>query len=95
MDLKEISTLKEKLATDWTLTHESTRLNKLLRFKNFKQPFQLMVKVGNLAEELKHHPDFKLGWGYLEIEISTHSIQGLTPSDFELAVKIDALLADH
>ena len=94
MDLKEISTLKDKYATDWQLTHNSTRLNKALRFKNFKHPFNLMVKIGNMAEEVKHHPDFKLGWGYLEIEITTHSIQGLTQADFELASKIDDILTD-
>jgi 4a-hydroxytetrahydrobiopterin dehydratase len=94
MDLKDISTLKEKYAVDWDLTHNSTRLNKVLSFKNFKQPFSLMMKIGNLAEEVKHHPDFKLGWGYLEIEITTHSVQGLTQADFELASKINHILSD-
>jgi 4a-hydroxytetrahydrobiopterin dehydratase len=60
----------------------------------FKQFFSFMMKIGNLAEEVKHHPDFKLGWGYLEIEITTHSVQGLTQADFELASKINHILSD-
>ena len=64
----------------------------LLFFKNFKKPFNLLIQIGNLAEELKHHPDMKLGWGYLEIEITTHSLQSLTVQDFNLASKIDDLM---
>jgi 4a-hydroxytetrahydrobiopterin dehydratase len=92
MDLKEILLLKQKLANNWQLTHNSTRLNKLVHFKNFKKPFNLLIQIGNLAEELKHHPDMKLGWGYLEIEITTHSLQSLTVQDFNLASKIDDLM---
>jgi 4a-hydroxytetrahydrobiopterin dehydratase len=32
-----------------------------------------------------------VGWGYLEIELSTHAIGGLSRNDFILAAEIDAL----
>jgi 4a-hydroxytetrahydrobiopterin dehydratase len=92
MELKEILSLKQKLANTWELTHNSTRLNKIIKFKNFKKPLSLLIKIGNLAEEVKHHPDMKLGWGYLEIEITTHSLQNLTEQDFKLASQIDNLI---
>jgi 4a-hydroxytetrahydrobiopterin dehydratase len=45
--------------------------------------------VSNIAEEENHHPDLKFGWGYAEVNIFTHKINGLTLSDFILASKID------
>jgi len=43
------------------------------------------------AEEMGHHPDLEISWDKVTVRISTHSEGGLTESDFELAVKIDAL----
>jgi 4a-hydroxytetrahydrobiopterin dehydratase len=45
--------------------------------------------VSNISEEENHHPDLKFGWGYAEVNIFTHKINGLTLSDFILASKID------
>ncbi|NBO63025.1 MAG: 4a-hydroxytetrahydrobiopterin dehydratase, partial [Proteobacteria bacterium] len=48
-------------------------------------------KVSNIAEEEGHHPDLKFGWGYAEVNIFTHAINGLSLSDFILASKIDMI----
>jgi 4a-hydroxytetrahydrobiopterin dehydratase len=42
-----------------------------------------------VAEEQGHHPDIFLAWGKVEVTIWTHKINGLTPSDFILASKIE------
>jgi 4a-hydroxytetrahydrobiopterin dehydratase len=47
--------------------------------------------VARLAEAEGHHPDLRVGWGYLEVELTTHAIGGLSRNDFVLAAKIDAL----
>ena len=33
----------------------------------------------------------RVGWGYLEVELTTHATGGLSRNDFVLAAKIDAL----
>jgi 4a-hydroxytetrahydrobiopterin dehydratase len=43
------------------------------------------------AEGMGHHPDLEISWNEVKVTISTHSLGGLTASDFELAAKIDAL----
>ena len=51
-----------------------------------------MNRVGMLAEEMNHHPDFHLtSWNRVELVLSTHDVGGLTNLDFDLARKIDAL----
>ncbi len=68
--------------------------NKLFRhwdFKNFKESKFFVDKVSELAEQVNHHPDIKFSFKYVEIEIYTHRINGLTESDAALAAKIDDL----
>jgi 4a-hydroxytetrahydrobiopterin dehydratase len=43
------------------------------------------------AEAMGHHPDVAISWATVTVTISTHSEGGLTPADFELAGKIEAL----
>jgi 4a-hydroxytetrahydrobiopterin dehydratase len=43
------------------------------------------------AEEMNHHPDLTISWDEVTVSLSTHSDGGITPADFELAAKIDAL----
>lgn len=66
-------------------------LKKRFEFRNFAESLVFVNKVGVLAEEADHHPDFKFGWGYVEIELTTHDKNGLTALDFELAGKIEEI----
>jgi 4a-hydroxytetrahydrobiopterin dehydratase len=43
------------------------------------------------AEEMNHHPDLAISWDEVTVSLSTHSDGGITPADFGLAAKIDAL----
>ena len=66
-------------------------LEKSFKFKNFQESQKFINKVGEIAENEKHHPDIMFGWGYATIQIFTHAIKGLAESDFILAAKIDKI----
>ncbi|REJ76333.1 MAG: 4a-hydroxytetrahydrobiopterin dehydratase [Acidobacteria bacterium] len=68
-------------------------LKKRFDFRNFALSLDFVNKVGEFAEEADHHPDIKFGWGYVEIELTTHDTGGLTQNDFDLAGKIQGI--DH
>ena len=70
---------------------ENDKLTNRFKFANLAESLVYVNKVGELAEAADHHPDIKLGWGYAEFEITTHDRGGITPFDFALAEKIDAL----
>ena len=53
--------------------------------------FDVIILVGQIAENEGHHPDIAFGWGYAKIKIFTHAIEGLAESDFILAAKIDQI----
>lgn len=68
-------------------------LSKDFKFKNFEASLNFINKVSQIAENENHHPDLKFGWGYANIIIMTHAINGLAESDFVLAAKIDEISA--
>ena len=76
----------------WTLTDASDRLNRKITFDDFVAALDFVNKVGALAEEEGHHPDISFGWGYADIVLFTHKIQGLHENDFIMAAKINELV---
>ncbi len=75
---------------EWNLVEEHHLLREF-RFKNFREALDFVDKVGEIAEEQNHHPDIDFGWGRAEVRIFTHTIDGLTESDFIFAAKVDRL----
>ena len=67
-------------------------LSKKFNFKNFLDSQSFISHVGKISEDEGHHPDISFGWGYAEIKITTHAIEGLSENDFILAAKIDQLI---
>ena len=74
----------------WDVIDEHHLLKKY-RFKNFLEAQTFIKSVCSLSEEQGHHPDICFGWGYAEIKIWTHKIDGLSEGDFILAAKMDLL----
>lgn len=76
----------------WVLSEAGDRINRKVTFDDFMASLDFVNKVGALAEEEGHHPDISFGWGYANIEVFTHKIQGLHENDFILAAKINELV---
>lgn len=74
----------------WSILDD--RLDREFKFDNFAESLEFVNQVGVIAEAEGHHPDIKFGWGYVNIEITTHAINGLSKNDFIVAAKIDSLL---
>ena len=92
-DTSEIHKYQKKV-DGWNITKNLKRvffLNKRFTFKNFKESQKFVNKVGRVSEDEGHHPDISFGWGYADIKITTHAIEGLSENDFILAAKIDQL----
>jgi 4a-hydroxytetrahydrobiopterin dehydratase len=70
---------------------EGHHLHRKFGFRNFREALDFVNRVGEMAEEQGHHPDIRFGWGYAEITVFTHKVDGLTENDFILAAKLDLL----
>ena len=93
-DISEIHKYQKKVDGWDVLKNEKNTffLHKKFNFKNFLDSQDFINKVGRISEDEGNHPDISYGWGYAEIKISTHAIEGLSKNDFILAAKIDHLI---
>ncbi|MEJ7848087.1 MAG: 4a-hydroxytetrahydrobiopterin dehydratase [Pyrinomonadaceae bacterium] len=81
--------IEKRLAGLEGWTAEDGKLKKRLKFENFTESLKFVNKVAEIAEDADHHPDIKFGWGFAEVEITTHDRGGITDFDFNLAEKIN------
>ncbi|HLL40015.1 MAG TPA: 4a-hydroxytetrahydrobiopterin dehydratase [Rubrobacteraceae bacterium] len=86
---EEIESLRQQIP-EWEVV-EDHHLKRTFRFKNFKEALRFVNEVGGIAEEQGHHPDIGFGWGYAEVTVWTHKINGLTESDFVFAAKVERI----
>lgn len=67
------------------------RIKRKFRFENFREAIAFVNKVADLAEEENHHPDIRIRYVTVAIELTTHAIGGLSENDFIMASKIERL----
>lgn len=81
---------RHALVPAWTL--DFPRLRRSFTLPDFRAALAWVNRVGMLAEEEQHHPDFHVtGWNRVELVLWTHAAGGLHDNDFVLARKIDEL----
>lgn len=73
----------------WSLNDDGKAIRKEYQFKNFKEVIAFFNQIAQVSEEENHHPDLKIGYNRVGVELSTHSIKGLSENDFILAAKFD------
>jgi 4a-hydroxytetrahydrobiopterin dehydratase len=82
---KEVKNLEE-----WRRINK--KLERNFKFKDFVEAFSFVTKIALIAEKMNHHPDIKITYNNVDIELTTHDINGISMNDIALARKIDELL---
>lgn len=67
------------------------QIQKTFKFDTYMGGLDFAIRVGQLAEELDHHPNIIVLYKAVTISVNTHSVSGISPYDFELAKRIDAI----
>jgi len=81
----------------WTIEQSAghRQLSKRFEFKGFSPGVRLVNLIAPIAEAEGHHPELRLSYGSLRVELWTHVANGLTSNDFILAAKVDAVAASN
>ncbi len=93
MDATIARDMMGQLQDGWVLDDAGTALRRRIEFKGFAKAVYHANLAAWLADTQGHHPDIRFGWGYFEIEFTTHEADGVTENDFICAAKFDDLLA--
>ena len=95
MEKAEIDEKLKELGHGWEVL-DGAKIKKEFLFKDFKTALDFVNRAGEIAEEEGHHPDIHLvSYKKVIIELSTHSIGGLSENDFVVAGKIAGVVEGH
>ena len=75
----------------WSEASGRDAITKKFVFADFNQAFGFMTRAALVAEKLDHHPEWFNVWNKVVIDLNTHSVQGISSLDFELATKINEI----
>jgi len=75
----------------WTGTSE--KLSRSIEFADFATAVEFINRLAPQCETLDHHPDLALRWRWVDVELSTHSVGGVTELDATLAGIVDEVAA--
>ena len=67
-------------------------LHRTVQLASFPAAVAAIVAIADVAEEMDHHPDVDLRFRTLHLTLVSHSEQGVSALDLELARRIDELL---
>jgi 4a-hydroxytetrahydrobiopterin dehydratase len=83
------SELKEALDSlpGWSVV--DGKLHKEFKFADFAHAFGFMTVAALGIEKLDHHPEWSNVYNRVTVDLTTHSAQGITSKDAELAKLLD------
>ena len=92
-DLLEDEEIEQRLDElgDWE--REGDEIQKVFEFDDFTAAMSFVNDVAKMADRYDHHPDIDIRWNKVKLALSTHSEDGLTTLDFDLANDIEQSLA--
>lgn len=74
----------------WDQTDDA--LHRTVNFDGYRDAVAFTMRVALEAETANHHPDLVLGWGRVEVTLTSHDAGGVTDRDVEMARAIDDLI---
>lgn len=81
-----------KKVPSWQANSDYKNISREFKFKNFKEAIVFVNQISEIAENEGHHPNIRISYNRVNIELQTHAIKGLSENDFILAAKINTLL---
>ena len=73
-------------------TREDDAIRRTYGTHGWKATLMVVTTIGHLAEAAWHHPDLHVGYGQVEVVLSSHDVGGITERDLALARKIEEVV---
>jgi 4a-hydroxytetrahydrobiopterin dehydratase len=89
----DLTSIEERLKAlpGWQVKENA--LERVYLGKSYLDALEKLNTIAQLAEEADHHPDMLLSWKKLTVRYWTHTANGITDLDFDMANKVEAILS--
>jgi len=83
--------LAAALGGPWAVVGDELR--RRYAFAGFADAAAFAAAIAAIADADDHHPELAIGWGRIDVRLSTHDVDGLSERDFIVAAKLDRAYA--
>lgn len=80
---EEVANFLKNDLKNWTFGENTIKRD--FKFKTFVEAFSFMTAIALEVEKVDHHPDWSNSYNKVSIALSTHTAEGVTNKDIELA----------
>ena len=79
----------------WKLSGDGANvaIEKTFQFANYFETMAFVNAVAMIAHVQDHHPDLTVSYNRCAVRFNTHDVGGISTTDIDCAVRVDALLA--
>lgn len=85
---EDLTHYRAQIDNEWDIQDEE-RLSRKFMFSSYEEAVEFTNRIAGIAKSEGHHPEIRLSYGEVEVELTTHELEGLHENDFIMAAKID------
>lgn len=78
----------------WGANPDRDAIRKIWKFRSFSEAWGFMSRAALIAEKLNHHPEWTNVYNVVDVTLTTHSCDGLSALDVDLARRMDRLAGE-
>jgi 4a-hydroxytetrahydrobiopterin dehydratase len=78
-------------AAGWGANPDRDAIRKIWKFRSFSEAWGFVSRAALVAEKMNHHPEWTNVYNVVDVTLTTHSCDGLSALDVDLARRLDKL----
>ncbi len=78
----------------WGANPDRDAIRKIWKFASFSEAWGFMARAALAAEKMNHHPEWTNVYNTVDVTLTTHSCDGLSALDVDLARRLDRLAGE-
>ncbi len=86
--------IKKRLGSLPTWEKNSKAIKRSVLFESFHECVDFVCILAELSDSMEHHPDIEIRENTVTLYCSSHSANGITGVDFDLAHRIEGLITE-
>ena len=91
LDQQQIQSFLSELNNSWKHNKNKNSISHGFDFNNYYETLSFVNAVAEIAHQQNHHPEMTISYNHCHITYTTHSINGLSLSDFICAARINEI----